>query len=346
MSKSSIEWTDTTWNPITGCSKVSSGCANCYAEGIAKRFWGDRPFKEVKFHPERLEQPIKWRKPRKVFVNSMSDLFHPEITDEHLDQIFAVMALTPHHTYQVLTKRPERMLEYLTTKSRHGRILLSRKGNPYIPGGLYPLAPYWPLPNLWLGVSVENQKAADERIPLLLQAPATMRFLSCEPLLEGVDLGMGQICNCCGGTGRHCDPCSYTGWETEPLILDEEFDGIEFLASKPDWVIVGGESGHNARPCDIAWIRSIVQQCPDPEVACFVKQLGSNPVMNVYDWYEWCEQEGFERDEAQLIDWEYSWGQPPLETLCKIPCKNKGNDPLEWPEDLRVRQLPVVEKAS
>jgi protein gp37 len=274
-----IEWTDKTWNPITGCTKVSAGCKNCYAEGVANRFWGDRPFSYLQFHPERLLQPLKWRKPCMVFVNSMSDLFHEQINPGRLDQIFAMMALTPQHTYQILTKRPERMLEYLCGESRHGKILLASKGNPNIPSGMYPLAPHWPLPNVWLGVSAENQKAADERIPLLRQIPAAMRFLSCEPLLEEVRNGLGFK------------------------------DGI-------NWVIVGGESGPKARPCDITWIRSIVQQCKDAGVPCFVKQLGSRPTIQ---------------------------SLPEMGGVIPYLATGKGNNPEEWPEDIRVRQMPSVE---
>lgn len=257
----SIEWTDETWNPIVGCSKISAGCQNCYAIGqahrnaaIAKTYSspgrlayyegltekrGDRVewTGQVNFVPEALAVPIKWRKPRRIFVNSMSDLFHESVPFDVIDQIFAVMALTPQHTYQVLTKRLDRMLEYMTTEHRLGNVLLSARSNANIPGGMYSLSPNWPLPNVWLGVTVENQKAADDRIPLLLKTPAALRFLSCEPLLEVIDLG-------------------------------------PYLA---DWVICGGESGPGARPCETSWLSSIVGQCKDKEIPVFVKQLGSKP---------------------------------------------------------------------
>lgn len=246
-----IEWTQETWNPITGCNKVSPGCAHCYAETLAKRFWGDRPFTEVRFHPERLPAPIKRRKPTTYFVNSMSDLFHPSITDEQLDQIFAVMALTPRHTYQVLTKRPERMLDHM----------LRWKGIFDYSGAMRPSYNF-PLPNVWLGVTCENQKTADERIPLLLQTPAAVRFLSVEPQLEHVDLTClhyQNLTNINALTGRH----------------GLTFDGT---GNKVDWVICGGESGAGARPFDLSWARSLRDQCKDSGVAFFMKQGGSNPI--------------------------------------------------------------------
>jgi protein gp37 len=258
-----IQWTDETWNPIVGCDKISEGCRNCYAIGQAYRnaamgaklanpgrlkYYqgltekrGDRTewTGVVNFVPEALELPLKWKKPRRVFVNSMGDLFHVNVKDHELDQIFAVMGLTPQHTYQVLTKRPGSMMAYLLLEETRKNIFKQSCGI----AGDYPklksIPHYFPLPNVWLGVTIENQKAADERLSLLKSAPAAVRFLSCEPLLEPVDLG--------------------------------SLAGI-------DWVIVGGESGHGARDCDLEGIRSIVQQCKDAAVPVFVKQLGSKPV--------------------------------------------------------------------
>lgn len=266
-----IEWTEQTWNPITGCNKVSPGCANCYAEGIAKRFWGDRKFSDVQFHPKRLGQPLKRKKSTMYFVNSMSDLFHEAVTFQQKLEIFSVISRTPQHTYQVLTKRPERMMNFMSD---------------YI-------ASFGPLPNLWLGVTVENQRTADERVPLLLQTPADVRFLSCEPLLEEIDL-----------TGAFAE----IDGNGEPWAPRCNPDGSNAI----DWVIVGGESGPKSRPCDIAWIRSIVEQCKEAEVACFVKQLGSKPVETVTEGLQW------------------DWG----------PTTGKANNPDEWPQDLRVREFP------
>jgi protein gp37 len=192
-----IEWTDATWNPIRGCSRVSEGCRNCYADWTGK----------VSFVEDHLLEPCRWRKPRRIFVNSMSDLFHENVEENWIDQIFAVMAMCSRHTFQILTKRPERMLKYLTkfsTKSEWARYLSELNDSEEISifsedaecvihnsiqGSISP--PYsvgWPMRNVWLGVSVENQAAANERIPLLLQTPAAVRFISAEPLLGPIDL--------------------------------------------------------------------------------------------------------------------------------------------------------------
>lgn len=307
-----IEWTDTVWNPVTGCSKVSEGCRNCYAfalhdmrhkaflEGKKLPQQYAKPFSEIQLFPERLDQPLRWRKSRRIFVNSMSDLFHDQVPDEYLDQVFAVILAcatigNPEHTFQILTKRPERMLKYFTdrepfelikawSKAGDGWITMNdpdvyfseyiegltchdwdkdgRNSNAseYMPWGY--LKGLWPLPNVWLGTSVENQKAADERIPLLLQVPAAVRFLSCEPLLGPVDL------------------------EFIAQFEHEDNEGYGVAAIKGiDWVIVGGESGTNARPIHPDWARDLRDQCQEYGVAFFFKQ-----------WGEW-----FPRDQ-----WEYN----------------------------------------
>jgi protein gp37 len=239
--------------------------------------------------PEALEIPLKRKKPTMWFVNSMSDLFHESVTFDQLCEIFDVMGSTPHHIYQILTKRPDRMAEVVPLIYRE---LAAREGLG-LPDDFAPPS------HIWLGVTVENQRAADERIPLLLQTPAAVRFLSCEPLLEDISFFIpGEVCNVCGGKGTHCDPCSWTGFDVEPINMLDEID----------WVIAGGESGPNARPCDIEWIRSIVRQCADADVPCFVKQLGSTPLVK--------------------------------RTIFRTT--GKGHDMAEWPEDLRVRQMPVV----
>lgn len=175
--QSKIEWTDTTWNPVTGCTKVSPGCDHCYAERMTERFHGKGSFATVKLHPDRLDAPLKWRKPRRVFVNSMSDLFHADVPDRFIEQTWATMGATPRHTYQVLTKRHARM-----------RTLLS-SWTPVTSGP--------PYANVHIGVSVENQQWADIRIPALRDTPAALRFLSCEPLLRplgDIDLtGIGWV---------------------------------------------------------------------------------------------------------------------------------------------------------
>lgn len=260
MTTTTIEWCDRVWNVVTGCDKISLGCANCYAEGIAKRFWGDRKFSDVQFHEDRLRQPLSWKKLHKVFVNSMSDLFHEDVTDEQLDQVFAVMALAKNQIFQILTKRPQRMLAYfqrpdlsLHWASEANWIRWDDRKRKHV---IELPSMKIPLPNVWLGVTTENQKMADERIPLLLQTPAAIRFLSCEPLL-----GELQIEEYLRGID----------YAPDSLGHQETSLGI-------NWVIVGGESGNKARSCHIKWVRSIVEQCQAAEVPVFVKQLGAKPV--------------------------------------------------------------------
>ncbi len=174
--RSAIEWTDATWNPVTGCTKVSPGCAHCYAEAITLRFKRGGPFlpgrTSVRLHPDRLSEPGKWRSPRLVFVNSMSDLFHEEVPFEFVRRVFYSMGTYEWHTYQVLTKRPERMLEFYEWSQKEGL--------------------HWPS-HVWAGVSVENQYWVDRRVPLLRQLPCSMRFLSCEPLLKPITLDLRGI---------------------------------------------------------------------------------------------------------------------------------------------------------
>lgn len=279
--KSKIEWTDTTWNPVRGCTRVSPGCMNCYAERQAIRQAGEGHAYEglvhianghpswtgkIAFVEEHLEAPLHWRTPSRVFVNSMSDLFHEGITDDWIDQIFAVMAATPQHTYQILTKRPERMLDYFTKYTylnvreafigQHiSRRYLARTGDPVSEW------PGLPLPNVWLGTSVENQMYADQRIPLLLKTPAAVRFISAEPLLGPINLGELPSAS---GIGRYLDSLSNAG-------VDPGAD----IPSKLDWVIVGGESGPGARPMHPDWVRSLRNQCKSAGVAFFFKQWGA-----------------------------------------------------------------------
>ena len=252
-----IEWTDEAWNPVTGCTKVSPGCAHCYAETFAERFRGvpGHPFEQgfdLKLWPERLTKPFTWKKPRKVFVNSMSDLFHEDVPFEFIDRVFAVMALTPQHTYQLLTKRPERMREYVQSRAASSEARVGIILGALMVGAMQPGNVPWPLPNVWLGTSTENQHWLDIRVPELLATPAAVRFLSCEPLLGPLDLRLtSETHRCeCGEIRMHC--------------------GCPGIA----WVIVGGESGPKARPFDLAWARSIVSQCRAAGVACFYKQGG------------------------------------------------------------------------
>lgn len=249
MGKTNIEWADEVWNPTTGCIKVSAGCKNCYAEMIAHRFWGARKFTDVQCHTDRLDIPLHWRKPRRVFVNSMSDLFHGDVPDEFIAKVFDVMGACEQHTFMVLTKRPNRMKYFLRSSNRP--TVKSKYGGWFF-GGKFPLH------NVMLGVSVENQETADERTPLLLQTPAAVRFLSCEPLLEPIKVGM------------YLSRTNMPGLNLMPGFRDP-LPGI-------DWIVVGGESGPKARPCDVEWIRSIVRQCKIAGVPSFVKQdYGQRP---------------------------------------------------------------------
>lgn len=193
--RTKVEWADASWSPVTGCSPVSPGCHNCYASRMAKRFphlhnakipptmARVEDFREIVFHADRLDQPLRWKKPRRVFVGSMTDLFHEYVREEWIDDVFARMSLAHHHTYQILTKRPERMYAYITGGAHLRMTRLFKNFREYT----NPVGP-WPLPNVWLGVTAENQEMADQRIPILLQTPAANRFVSIEPCLSSVDL--------------------------------------------------------------------------------------------------------------------------------------------------------------
>lgn len=303
---SSIQWTDATWNVVTGCTKVSPGCTNCYIASTPPFRIAGRKFVKGKipleFHEDRLELPLHWRKPRLVFVNSLSDLFHEDVPDEFIDRVFTVMALCPQHTFQVLTKRAERMLRYCSGAS-DGQLGV----------GI--------LPNVWLGVSVEDQKRADERIPHLLQTPAAVRFLSCEPLLGPIDYLASWLVGC---DDRHLRPRS----ESDRLAKrDQHLRSI-------DWVIAGGESGRGARPCDLAWIRSLRDQCRAAAVPWFLKQIGAKPYID--------------RSPEPAASLARKHGVGPLVAQFFEPSDAKGGNPDEWPEDLRAdcRQFPAVAEGS
>lgn len=337
-----IEWTDETWNPTTGCSRVSEGCRHCYIERTPPfRMRGRKLGDPVQLHRDRLDAPLHWRKPRRVFVNSLSDLFHEDVPFEFITAVFGVMAVRPDHTFQILTKRAERMcafFSWLSERGGFGRYIRSispvgdrtipnyfnqvsrteivhgvrcrAAGDPWI--SVFNAASFHmnggPLSNVWLGVSVEDQQAADERIPLLLQTPAAVRFVSAEPLLGPVDL---------------LSWLPYEAWKAKPKIA---------------WVVVGGESGPAARPCDIGWIRSIVGQCKAAAVPCFVKQLGRYAIDR--------NDAGFEGDDlgswpmgTDVDDPENEWNWQGAKIHVRLHDK-KGGDPVEWPADLRVREWP------
>jgi protein gp37 len=248
MTKTKIEWATDVWNPTVGCTKVSSGCKNCYAERIFNRFhrWPVYPpyekFSQVKCYPERLDQPLHWRRSRRVFVDSMSDLFHTDVPIEFIEKIFAICRIAEEHTFIILTKRPERMFELLNSFSFW--VLVSSWVAVYAENG--PKVSSIP-DNIWLGVSVEDQKTADERIPLLLQTPAALRFVSVEPMLGKIDIWQ------------------YLGSERNPI-------GERFNNKGLDWVICGCESGSGARPMKMSWAADLKHQCVFGGVPFFFKQ--------------------------------------------------------------------------
>lgn len=264
-----IEWTDATWNPVVGCDKVSPGCDNCYAIRTAHRMTANPNPKvsaayagteaggewtgQVNLLEDRLDQPLQWKRPRRIFVNAQSDLFHKSVPDEFIARVFAVMAIAPQHTFQVLTKRPARMRALINSSGFFDKI--HAVGGEYlarVKGAAAGWHLLWPLPNVWLGVSVEDQKRADLRIPALLDTPAAVRFLSCEPLLERVDLNRSLA------LGYSC----------------ENEAGVRLHQRPVDWVIVGGESGPNARPMHPEWARSLRDQCVAAGVPFHFKQRG------------------------------------------------------------------------
>jgi protein gp37 len=201
MSATSIQWTERTWNPVTGCTKISPGCKHCYAERIADRLWKGRQFTQVRCHPDRLEEPLRWRDPRLIFVNSMSDLFHERVPDEFICRVFGAMAAAGRHTFQVLTKRPERVPGLLADAGfANDAAVFARWDDAVLP---------WPLPNVWIGVSAENQRELEVRWPFLAEVPAAVRFLSLEPLLEPIkSLPPADWVIVGGESGPKARPCS------------------------------------------------------------------------------------------------------------------------------------------
>ncbi|GLY21662.1 phage Gp37/Gp68 family protein [Micromonospora sp. NBRC 101691] len=265
-----IEWTEETWNPTTGCDRISAGCDNCYAATLAKRLkaMGSAKYQTdgdprtsgpgfgVAVHPDTLTAPLHWRQPKRIFVNSMSDLFHARVPREFVARVFAIMAATPQHTYQVLTKRPDRMARIVNDLAWRSSVYL-RESTLDLRGPARDIPP-WPLPNVWLGTSVEDQKAADLRLPALLDTPAAVRWLSCEPLLGPVNLG------------QWLDRVEPDGHE-----YDQAVGNISWYRRRLGWVVVGGESGHRARPMHPDWARSLRDQCVDAEIPFFFKQWGN-----------------------------------------------------------------------
>lgn len=289
-----ISWTNRTWNPFVGCSKISPGCENCYAirmanrlskigttrkiyEGTVRKMANGQPnwTGVVRLNESALEKPLHWREPSMIFVNSMSDLLHESIPFESIRRVFDVIERCPQHMFQILTKREDGMKEFAEW---YGKVL----------------------PNVWLGVSVEDQERANQRVPVLLQTPAAVRFVSMEPLLGAIDLEAS------------CEGC-LSGVAAE-ITIDRNGnpDGAEPMqVPYLDWVIVGGESGPNARECHIEWIERIVHDCQETGVPVFVKQLGASV------W-----QDG---ERVRLNN-------------------SHGADMSEWPEHLRVREFPKTKE--
>jgi len=324
MGKTSIEWTEFSINPIRArlgdavghyCEKVSPGCARCYSSTLQRRFrmpefQHQRGEAEPFLDAGKLQEVLRRRKPTTYFWCDMTDMFGEWVPDEWIAACFGVMAATPHHTHQILTKRAERMRRWfdglpmaphmylagcadeatkVTTPKEAERIYRGVEERP------------WPLPNVWLGVSVEDQKRADERIPHLLQTPAAIRFLSCEPLLGGVDL---RRVVWEGSTNGHVDVLRGGTWSKRWGFVNHSD-----MPATVDWVIWGGESGNGARPMHLAWARRIVRDCEEAGVPVFGKQMGRLPT----------------NDHGAVIDVRH----------------RKGADPTFWPEDLMVREVPT-----
>lgn len=286
--RTGIEWTDATWNPTRGCTRVSPGCVNCYAETMAARFSDEgQPYHTLATRSparwtgvvmcleDKLDVPIRWRRPRKIFVNSMSDLFHEAIPDAFIERVYATMALCPRHTFQILTKRSGRMMEFNNREDIAKKVYWWLAET--VSGDLYDHAMWdreemfgeehpWPLPNVWHGVSTEDQKAADEHIPNLLNTKSAIRFLSVEPMIGPVNLN---------SVGRP--------WLTKEI--DHPLD------TAIDQVICGGETGSNRRDMEESWARDLRDQCKGADVAFFMKQMTGGkriaPIPEDLDIQEW-----------------------------------------------------------
>jgi len=270
-----IEWLNRpgtigeSWNPITGCTPVSEGCAHCYARRMAKRLAGRHGYPEsphefdVTLHPDKLDQPLHWRKPRTVFVCSMSDLFHPDVSDERRAKMLAMPLLCPQHTFMFLTKRPQRMADLLNNKHflRYIEVVYTINVRR-LDLGLPIEPPKWPPKNAWGLVTVENQDRADKRIPWLLKTPFAVRGVSVEPMLGSVDI-------------EH--------W------LGDNFSSLYGgFAPGLSWIIAGAETGPGARPMDLAWARDLRDQCKEAGVPYFFKRPSPStempPDLMVREW--------------------------------------------------------------
>jgi len=345
MQRSSIEWTHFTSNPLRyrdkdgnvvhACIHASTGCLKCYSEAIAPRYGrAGKPFTApnmanlTPFLDEKELHSILTYKPasgKMCFLGDMTDIFGEWVPFELIDKIFAVMALRPDVTFQILTKRADRMREYLS-EERKFQIVLA--GLAMAPTGT-DIKVGWPLPNVWLGVSVENQEYADKRIPLLLQTPAAKRFVSYEPALARVSFLEYFY--------KNLKPTGDFRTRGSQRQMKFKHDGLLGLLHQ---IIVGGESGPGARPFEPDWARATVQQCKAANVACFVKQMGSNAqTRNDQVADVWYYADGSDMDTEALDGDSYRYQGAPVRLQLK---SSKGGNPLEWPEDLRVRQFPEV----
>lgn len=372
MTNHGIEWLNRpgtkgqSWNPVRGCTRVSEGCTNCYAERMAARYskrgmWGcgfaemtpggPRWTGRVELIEHKIDEPLHWRKPRTVFVNSTSDLFHEKLPDEAIDRVFAVMALCPGHTFIVLTKRPERMREYFAGIDDNDGGRMEGMRDALIEGNAQKshadrtgedpsmwLAVHTPLSNVWLGTSVEDQATAEARIPALLETPAAVRFVSYEPALGPVDLSpwvwdrRAEVRHLVHG----------------PAMLNS--DQADAAVSYPlDWIICGGESGPGARGFDLGWARSVVRQCKAAEVPCFVKQIGAHPYETMGSTFG-----GYDPDDlSSVMTKAREQPSPPGWTRVHVDGESKlyrywnnlrdrkGGNWDEWPDDLRIREWPA-----
>lgn len=324
-----IEWTDATANVVNGCSLASPGCTNCYAMKMAGTRLRTHPSRKglttqtkagpvwngiVRFNERALQDVLGWKKPRMIFWNAHGDLFHESVPDEWIDRCFAAMAATPHHIHQVLTKRSARMRAYLSDAGVAGRVSYEGRAG-------------WPLRNVWLGVSVEDQDRADERIPDLLAAPAAIRWLSCEPLLGPIDLTAIDVT----ASERGAEPSGLILLDALTGVHRDADDSIEGVLGCPDphldWIVVGGESGSRARPMHPAWARSLRDQCSDAGVPFLFKQWGEWHPSEQHADCEMREIMAFRGDHSQ--EWRpgnatYWAGQDGWQGMCRIGKKAAG----------------------
>ena len=358
-----IEWTDATWNPVTGCSVVSPGCKHCYAMRLAGGRMKNHPSRagltqptdagpvwtgEVRFNEQWLNQPLDWSKPRMIFVCAHCDLFHEDVPDDWIDRIFAIMALCPQHTFQVLTKRAERMRDYMRSctlerlaasvptpsnprMSKHEVDARITASPPAVAELYHCSRPEWPLRNVWLGVSVEDQKRADERVPHLLDTPAAVRWVSAEPLLGPVDLS-GYL-RVAGG--------SFDGDPLAGAFMAQAIeDGTGWARPALDWVVAGGESGPGSRPMHPHWVERIRDDCAAVGVPFHFKQWGDwvpalqfpagiddDPEQSrfasvVWDGSAWEETNGHWTDREQWAIAEC--GQDPEQQMFRVGKKRAG----------------------